>query len=432
MKKLILVSAALSMSVLGWAQKKNVNTAEAALGQQEYEEAKVAIDAAVKDESTKADPKAWFVRGNVYYALVNVEKYKSQNPVFEAAMSYAKVMELDPGYKKDEMTSRLEFTSRVYAQQGDQEYQNKNYQKANDYYSKALDIHNLDNGKRYKDNKAFDTAAVITQYGRGLSYYFNAINNKVDGDYDKAEMDLAALKDNPIISDPKDQVNIYLALANIYETRNRKADLEKVVSEGRKKFPEDKSLRNRELNIYMASGKQDELLKKLEEAAAKEPDNAELQYNLGNGYTNKAFAKGADGKDMKPANYNELVANAEKAYLAMLANDKSGKPEYQYNMGVLYFNQAADVNKQMNAVMGTSQEEMKKYDQLKAQRDALFTKALPYLDKAYQSLDSRAASLSQDDKVTYQGTMIALKEIYARQDNKEKVAELKKKLAMLK
>lgn len=415
MKRTILFVLVISLSVASWAQKKNVNTAAAALNRGELEDAKSAIDAATTDESTKDDPKTWFYRGEIYTALAGNDKYKNSNPQFEAAKAYMKVLQLNPSYNKEDMDNRLDFAMRVYFNEGIQANAAKNYTRAVEYFTVPITIKNIDNGKRFSA-KTFDTIAANAEVNRGYSAYFNK-------DYEKALADLTEVKNNPITRD----VNIYLALADIYEQQKKDAELATLLDEGMKQYPDSKELRNAQLNIYIKSGRQDELLKKLEEAVAKDPTNAELQFNLGNSYNNLAFPKDAAGKDLaKPSNYNDLLAKAEKAYQAALTNDKQHNVEYQYNMGALFFNQASDINKQMNA-LGTSSSDQKKYDELKIQRDAMFAKAMPYLESTFNTLDTKS-SFSPEDKNTYQSVIIALKEIYARQSKMDKVADMKKKL----
>ena len=60
--------------------------------------------------------------------------------------------------------------------------------------------------------------------------------------------------------------------------------------------------------------------------------------------------------------------------------------------------------------------EQKQYDQLKVQRDAMFKRSLPYLEKAHQ-LDKRDMD-----------TMTALKELYARLNMMDKLEEIKKEI----
>lgn len=101
---------------------------------------------------------------------------------------------------------------------------------------------------------------------------------------------------------------------------------------------------------------------------------------------------------------------------------------YNFNLGALYFNMAADLNAQMNAITGTSAAENKKYDELKSDRDKMFSKALPFMEKTNEILGPKAETLTGEDRSTYRSSLIALKELYARKNQTDKVTEIKKKL----
>jgi hypothetical protein len=95
-------------------------------------------------------------------------------------------------------------------------------------------------------------------------------------------------------------------------------------------------------------------------------------------------------------------------------------------MGEFYYNQATDLNKQMNdaadlmdktKVAAEKKKYEDKYEALKKERDVIFGKAMPYLDKTVQILDPKVGSMSADDKFSYQSALVAMREIYARQNN---------------
>ncbi len=198
--------------------------------------------------------------------------------------------------------------------------------------------------------------------------------------------------------------------------------------EAKKQYPDNQNIRNEELNYYIKLGKQDILIKKLEDAVATDQNNAELLFNLANGYSNMAFPKDANGKDLpKPANFQDYAAKAETNYGKALKIDAENGG-YNYNMGVLFYNQASEFNNKINDIKGNTAADLKKYDELKGQRDAMFDRAIPFLEKTYTVLGGKLGSLNADDKFSYQSALIALKEIYARKDDMNKSNEYKKKL----
>lgn len=417
MKKFILITAAMGVTLFSWAQKQNIQSANNYLRDKDYTKALEFIDKAVTDPSTKDDPKAWFVRGNIYMAMQEDAGFKAQKPYREAVKSYMKVAELKPTYESGVITQNLLASAYSYYNDAVNAYNSKNYQDAINFAQEVANIHNLEGGKRYAGNKPFDTvSAQGLQIGAYAAYYGEK--------YDAAIPMLQAMKNDPIARN----ANVYLLLADIYKKQNNDAQYVAIVEEARKQYPDNLNIRNEELNYYIRTGKQDLLMKKLEEAVAADPNSAELQFNLANGYNSMANPKDAAGKELpKPANYAELIGKAETAYMNALKASPNN-PEYNYNTGVLYYNQATEFNNQMNAIKGSSAAEQKKYDDLMKKRDALFAKALPFLEKTFTTMEPNVASLNEQDRFTYRASLQAAREIYARQNQLDKAAELKKKL----
>ncbi len=420
MKKTLVVIAGICFSASSFAQKQNIQTANNYLGDKDYDKALEYIEKAVNDPSTKDDPKAWFVRGNVYMGLQQDAPTKVASPYREAAKSYMKVAQLKSGYEKDAVNQLLLYCAMSFYNDAAVDYNSKKYDEAIDLAKNAIDIHDMEGGKRFA-NKSFDTVAAQAKIIQAYSAYYAK-------KYADAIPVLESLKAGSIGKD----ASVYLLLADIYRNTGKDQEYMQTLSDGRKAYPENVNLRNEELNYYIRSGQQELLLKKLEEAVAKEPNNVDLMSNLADTYSGMATPKDATGKELpKPANYDTLVKKAEALYMAILKLDPQNVG-VNYNTGVMYYNQATDVNRQMNDIKGNSAAEQKKYDQLKLKREAYFTKALPYLETTYATLDSKAGSLNAEDKFTFQSTVIALKEIYVRVNNTAKAEAMKAKLEQIK
>jgi len=425
MKKAILITAGVAFSSLSWAQKQNIQTANDYLREKEYDKAVEYINLAIDNPDTKDNVKAWFTRGNIYMAMQNEPGKNANNPYREAAKSFQKAAQLDAKYEKDAVTSALMISAYNYYNDAVGAYNKKEYEQAMQLAKSTVDIHDMEGGKRFA-NKGFDTVSASAL----MIESYSALYAKK---YDEALVLLQALKVNPI----EKNANVYLALVDVYRSLNKDAEMIAIIEEGKAQYPDNTNLRNEELNYYIKTGKSDILMKKLEDAVAKEPNNAELQFNLANGYNNLAFPKDANGKELpKPANFEELFSKAEATYQKALAID-GVNGGYNYNMGVLYYNLATDNNKRMNELAdiinkSKNPAEKKKnedsYAKLNTTRDANFEKALPYLVKTVTAYEPNAKSLSSDDKFSYQSALIALKEIYARKNDMTKSAEYKAKL----
>jgi len=418
MKKIVLIAAGLGLGFTAFAQKSQIRTAKNYLGEKNFEKARAAIEQAVTSDDTKDDPYAWYVRGTIYLAMQQEPANADKDYYNEAGKSLKKVVALKSDYEKEDVNNKL-FAVAIYnynAALG--AFDKREYDKSYKHFGEIGEIYALENGKRFAGkNKTMDTIAHQSALYQGFSAYY-------DNKYDDALPLLLNAKSDPIVKAP----NIYLMLADIYEVKKDETNLLAILSEGKKEFPDDKTLVNRELNVYIKAGKSDQLVSKLEEAIKTDPNNAELLFTLGIAYDNMANPKDAKGGDLpKPANYAEVFTKAEQAYMNTLKVAPE-KADYNYNLGALYFNRAVVVNEQMNAITGTSAAELKKYETLEAERNDWFSKALPYLEKTVTILDPQATSLKGEDKNTYLGAVVAAKEIYAKQNKLEKATEFKKKL----
>lgn len=416
MKAVLPVMAGILISATAWGQKQNIQNANNELRNKNHKEAIEYINKATEDASTKDDPKAWFVKGNIYMDMQNMPEFKAQNPYRDAAAAYMQAATLKSTYEKDNINNFLVYAAQMFYNDAVAAYNNKMYDESYNLAKKTVEIRNMEEGKRFASKKAFDTVAASALTIQAYSAYYA---NK----YDEALPLITEMKNNPIARD----ANIYLMLSGIYEKQGAPDKQIAVLEEGRAAFPENLALRNEELNYYIKTGRQDILMKKLEDAVAKDPGSAVLQFNLANGYVGLANPKDANDKELpKPANYKEYIGKAEAAYMAALKAEPNNA-EYNYNTGVLYYNQATEINRQMNE-LGTSAADDKKYKEFEVVRNDLFNKAEPFFQAAYTALEPKATSLSAEDKLTYQSALVALKEIYAKQNKLDKSSEMKKKL----
>lgn len=415
MKKYWIAAVCLGISFSSYAQKSNIRAAETHLEDGNLEKAKTAIDAAVMDESTKDNVRAWYVRGAVYLTM----QQKSPNASFynEAAASFKKAISIEANYQSTDVNNKL-FATAIYSfNAGLDAYNKQKFDESYKNFGEVVDIYSIGDGKRFSAIKRFDTAANQSALYQGYSAYYN---NK----FDEALPILLKTKNNPIVKN----ANIYIMLADIYKAQKNTTALEGLIQEAKAAYPNEKSIATLELNYYIESGKSDELVKKLETAIAAEPNNADLQYMAGQKYDEMANPKDAKGEDKpKPAEYNTFFTKAENSYKNALGI-KPDNAGYNFNLGALYFNRGVYVNQQIDKIEGSTAEDMKKYDALKKERDGWFTKGLPSLEKAIDIWEPISKTLKGEDYTAYQAAILAASKIYAIQNNGEKVKALRAKL----
>jgi len=186
-----------------------------------------------------------------------------------------------------------------------------------------------------------------------------------------------------------------------------------VLEAGREKFPDNTSLLFAEINHYLAAGELDALIGKLEYAIEKEPENLSVITTLGNVYDQLHVAANAEKDEEKSEEY---FNKALDTYKKVLDRDDSNFDAW-YSSGALYYNKAASMAPIINELGNDfSAEGTKKYDEMKEKMDNAFAQALPYFEKA--------ESINSQDR----NTLIALKEIFARQSKFDKVETYTKKL----
>ncbi|MDI9318952.1 MAG: hypothetical protein QM530_00620 [Phycisphaerales bacterium] len=421
MKKGVIIIAVCTMATDAFAQKSKIYTAKEYMRNGDMKKAVISINEATTSESTKADGDAWFTRGEVY------EKLSENDPsaVDESAQSFMKVLEVKPSYDKEAIDYKLKriafkaYNAGVSAYSGDVANSAKSdYEAAYKSFQQVVDIRNVNAGKHFAADKKFDTIAAQALKFQALSAFYGKKNDVVMSVLNKA-------KANLIARDPF----IYSTLIDIYTEKKDDASVEKILDEAKVAYPKNAEISRQEMNYYSRVGKIDVLVTKMEEAVKTDPDNPLLQYNLGVLYGALANPIDDKGELKRPANAKDYETKAEMAYKLAIDADPN-KSEYHYNLGALYFNNAADIIHQMNK-LGTTDADNKKYDAFKLTRNTLFAKSLPYFQKSYDLLSPNVAKLNADDKTTYRNSLVALQNIYEALGQGEKGSEMSKKIKEL-
>ncbi len=411
-KKVVIANS--NDNLLQASPEKYVVSANEALNKMNLDEAKEDIDRAMAAPEVNEKSKTLYVRAQVYVSLQTLDKYKASNPYREAAQALFKLIQIKPRYEKETVDISLINCAFFYFNDGVRAYNNRNFAEAIDYLGNVIKICNLDDGKRFRESpgaKQLDTVAANATSTLANCYYFS-------GKYAEAIPLLIKAKNNPITR----SASVFEFLSFAYNKQNDAKNEFALLQEGRAAFPQDVLLRNDELNYYIKTGRQDEIMKKLEETAAIDTNDADIQFNLATGYLTMARPKSGS----MPANEAEYIVKSEKAFIRALrlAPDNAA---HNYSFGALYFNLGFEVNAEMNKIGGTSNEEQKKYDVLKAKRDELLFKAAPYFEKACKIFSANEAGLKGEDMTSYKDALMALSQIYALQNKQDLAQDMKKK-----
>ena len=128
------------------------------------------------------------------------------------------------------------------------------------------------------------------------------------------------------------------------------------------KFPEEKYYLLSLINTYIYSNRNQEAIEYLNTAIASEPNNAQLYDVMG-----RVYETGL--KD---------YANAEKYFAKALEMDPENA-DILSNHGRIYYNQAVQKQAEANGISDQA-----KYQEELAKAKEMFSKALPYFEKAHQ------------------------------------------------
>jgi Tfp pilus assembly protein PilF len=454
MKKLLLMLAAFS-GLAVYAQKSAVESAAIYLRNGEMEDAKKSIDAASQDDETKNDPKMWFYRAAVYDTLYrNPTAYAAiadPETVEKFAISCKKCLETDTK-KRYEYYCGIAIINSAFASYNKAiEYmQAKDPKNAAKYFQYVLDVVPFDKDKNLQKNNINEKTILLSMADLGLKTQ----------DYVAAKANLQKL----INMDYQDPI-VYLLMGNIWFTEKDTVKGMSYIDQGRSKFPTDKDLINTELNVYLAQGKQDVLLKKLNDALDLDGENVTLLFVRANVFDNYAAAAIKGGKNAKdtattlgnkaknatPANKPKLDAAAKtytkladslfkmnKEYVTKAESDykkvievKEDYVDAYFNLGALTNNKTTEIVDRMNALKAPTQAEYdKKWGVMKKEQDAILTVALGYFSKALEyaeSLPDNEPAKKEYKNETLKSILLSMQQVYANLGDEKKTMETKKR-----
>ncbi|HMO38165.1 MAG TPA: hypothetical protein PKC76_04670 [Saprospiraceae bacterium] len=431
MKKLLLILLAVivaSGAIYAQNGKKDLSTAKKALGsfsldpinnKAKLKEAVNAVDAALTDPEMQASADAWNKKGEIYNEIASQRITISQigigsiddlpkvdgNPAVIASAAFR--AGLEKAQKKFETKDALKGLQAVQGNLnnlGFFDYEEQKYANAFLAFKEALEIHDI-----LVSNKENSALASEDDYNNQLYIIgLAALNSKQTGEAKAFFQQLYEAK--------FDKPAIYEALYQIAADEDGPEAAYSYLEAGRNQYPDDISLLFAEINHYLKLGKLEVLTGKLEMAIQQEPDNVSLYTTTGSVYDNlhqRSFSEG----DTKKA--DEYFAKA-KEYYEMALKKSPNNFDAIYSIGALYYNKAAEMTKELNALADDySREGIKKYEAKRNEVFAEFDKALPYF-KDCEKIDPNDVN-----------TLIALKEIFAKKDDLETSNEFKKRLEVV-
>jgi hypothetical protein len=393
MKKILFVLVMVFTVTLTFAQSNVRQTASNQLKDGKLDKALENINICILDPSTATDPKAWFIRGCIYFEIANTkdEKYKNldPDPITKGLDSFKKALELDPKKKYYvDIYDKLTWQHNNFFNAGADSYNKKMYKEA------MLDF-----------DKAASTLAIAEQTDTTALFYAS-INASLAGEKAKQKEYYLELLKNKAKS-----ITIYASLADLYRLEKDSANALKVIRAGKTIYPNNLQLTLSESNVYIYFSDVPKALSTLTVAAQKDSTNYLVFNAIGINYQ-----KIYEDTLMATGSRNEAYKKSEAAYLKAIKL----KPDFydvELNLASLYFNSAVPIALKAHALPLDASAE---FDKLIGQANGYYKLALPYLKKADE--------LQPNDL----NTLNSLRQIYSSLNDNENAKVIQAKIQALK
>ncbi|SFR48882.1 Flp pilus assembly protein TadD, contains TPR repeats [Robiginitalea myxolifaciens] len=418
MRNTLMLLFALLISTVGMAQKDEIKAAEKSLKDGRSAEAVAALEGA-SGTIASADPKMQAQ----YYVVMGKAKAdlgkKGDTEAFAGAVeALKKVVEIEEASGKAKYSGEAqqvmqslsaELVNAAVADNG-----NNNFEAAAEKLYTAYSINPADTIYLYY---AASSAVQGGTYERALDFYkelkeigydgssvvYKAVNVETGEaeEMSKQQRDLmvkSGTYTNPTEEkQPSKKSEIVKNIALIYNQLGKNDEALAAYAEARADNPDDVNLVLNQANLYYQMGDKDKFKELMTEAAQMEPDNADLHYNIG-------------VINMEQGNMEEARASFKKAI-----EINPGYTNAQLNLSTTYVNEGNSLIDAMNE-LGTSRDDIAKYDELKAKKDALFQEGATILEEALKNNPEN------------QGILTQLKNIYGALGDNENFMRMKKLL----
>lgn len=417
MKKQIIIALTFSLCAFSFAQKKELKTAEKAIKGNNFAEAKAELKLAEALISSMDDK----LKAQYYYLNAEALYSNGAGSINDIDLALESLQKVQGSYTAEVETLKQTMVNGILTK-GNGFYEKKDFSTSSKYFEKAYRLSAKDTLFLYY---AAATAVNVQEYDRALflyeelkglgytgvekQYYATDLNNEEEVFSSKNLRDIsvkAKTHSNPgerLTESKKPEIAKNVAL--IYISQGEDAKALKAMKDARAESPEDVNLILSEANVHYKLGNTEEFKSLLEHATKMDPNNPELQYNLG-------VIAGESGHPEEARAYYEKCISLDPSYI-----------NAYINLAALILAKEEPIIKEMNG-LGSSKKDDLRYDELRLQRQDLYKDAVPVLTKALE-IDSKNISAAKTLMNIYSilGESAKQKEMKARVDILEAAGE---------
>ncbi|MBX9886584.1 MAG: tetratricopeptide repeat protein [Flavobacteriaceae bacterium] len=387
--KYVILASALLISVTTFAQKDETKAAEKALKKGDSKEAATILKGAESliasaNEADKAQ--FFFIKGNTYLDLAN-KKVDVDTNLGVAAAAYQDLI------AAEKASGKIKYSTQAAASITEIKYllinsaiADSKAEKNAEGAKKLYDAYLLDKKDTLNLYYAASTYINANDYDKALSAYnelkdlnfsgkstvYVAVNKASGADdvfksaAERDRMVKLGTHEKPTTEvNPSKRGEIFKNISLILVQNGKTEEAKKAIAEARIANPEDNSLMLTEANLYLETKDFDRYKELITKILEKNPNDADLVFNLG----------------VISGNANDL-ANAEKYYAKAIEINPKYVNAY-INLAALKLEREKPIIEEMNK-LGTSDKDMKRYEVLKKERLTIFKSVIPSLEKAFE------------------------------------------------
>jgi tetratricopeptide (TPR) repeat protein len=374
MKKQFIVALAVLATTFGFAQKKELKSAEKAIKDNNFAEAKTLLGQvepmlSSMDEDQKAE-----------YYFLNAEALFANGSANNDDITKAlKSLSLVKGDLQVETEALRKTMVQTFVKKANEAYENKDYSVSSRNFENAYRISAQDTLYLYY---AAITATGVQEFDRslvlleeldelgytGIEVEYYAVDKETGQEEifkSKSIRDLSVKGGSHIKPGQRNteskQAEIVKDIALIYTSQGKNEQALAAMAKARAANPDDLNLLISEANLYFQLGDKEMFKKLLKEATAKDPNNPELQFNLG------VMSQETGDFDSAKKYYDKAI-ELDPTYV-----------NAEINMAAMILDQEKGLIEEMNS-LGSSPADNKRYDELKLQRSEIYQSAIPYLE----------------------------------------------------